>query len=71
MVLLLILFFVAVALFEMPLLIQKKYWRDLIVVSVILGMGFCMSLLLAMGITPPNPNLPMIYIFKEILHLSY
>lgn len=70
-VLLLVIVFLGVVLFELPGLIQKKYWRELITVSFFLSIGFILSLLLVMGIKLPNPSNALVYIFKEVLHLSY
>ncbi len=70
-ILLLVIVFLGVVLFELPELIQKRYWRELITVTFLLSIGFILSLLLAMGIEVPNPSNALIYIFKEVLHLSY
>ncbi|SHN48958.1 hypothetical protein [Desulfitobacterium chlororespirans] len=70
-ILLLVIVFLGVVLFELPELIQKKYWRELITVIFLLSIGFILSLLLAMGIEVPNPSNALVYIFKEVLHLSY
>ncbi|CDX04740.1 hypothetical protein DesLBE_2552 [Desulfitobacterium sp. LBE] len=70
-ILLLVIVFLGVVLFELPELIQKRYWRELITVIFLLSIGFILSLLLAMGIEVPNPSNALVYIFKEVLHLSY
>ncbi|ACL18906.1 hypothetical protein [Desulfitobacterium hafniense] len=70
-ILLLVIVFLGVVLFELPELIQKRYWRELITVTFLLSIGFILSLLLAMGIEVPNPSNALVYIFKEVLHLSY
>ncbi|MEM5817618.1 MAG: hypothetical protein AAGU16_07095 [Desulfitobacterium hafniense] len=70
-ILLLVIVFLGLVLFELPELIQKRYWRELITVIFLLSIGFILSLLLAMGIEVPNPSNVLVYIFKEVLHLSY
>ncbi|AFL99159.1 MULTISPECIES: hypothetical protein [Desulfitobacterium] len=70
-ILLLVIVFLGVVLFEIPNLIQKKHWRELITVTFFLSIGFILSLLLTMGIEVPNPSKALVYIFKEVLHLSY
>lgn len=70
-ILLLVIVFLGLVLFELAELIQKRYWRELITVIFLLSIGFILSLLLAMGIEVPNPSNVLVYIFKEVLHLSY
>ena len=55
MVLLLILVFIIIILYEVPELIKKKYWRELIVFSALLTIGFVLSLLQTLGYTIPSP----------------
>ncbi len=71
MVSLLILVFIIIALIEIPGLIRKKYWRELIVFSFFLLLVFIMTLLQIMGIKLPNPVKGLEYLIKEVFHLSY
>ncbi len=52
---LLIIAFIIIILFEVPPLIKKKYWRELIAFSLFLGFGFFLSLLLVLGVDIPSP----------------
>ncbi len=56
MVLLLVLVYLAMILFEVPGLIRKKYWRELVAFSVLLLLAFTLSLLQVLGVKIPNPN---------------
>lgn len=71
MIFLLITAFTGVALFEVPSLIRKKYWRELVVFAFFLLAAFILTLLQTLGIR----FLPLLrvleYVFKDLLHLSY
>lgn len=71
MIFLLITAFTGIALFEVPGLIRKKYWRELVVFAFFLLVAFILTLLQTLGIR----LLPLLrvleYIFKDLLHLSY
>lgn len=54
MILLLILGLAGVILFEVPGLIKKRYWRELVAFSVFLCLSLILSLLMALGIELPN-----------------
>lgn len=53
MVILIILAFAIIVLLEIPGLIQKKYWPELIVFVILLFLGFGLSLLLVSGVNLP------------------
>jgi hypothetical protein len=53
MVILVVIAFIMVSFFEIPGLIQKKYWPELTVFSILLLMGFGLSLLLLAGVNTP------------------
>lgn len=53
MVLLVIIFFTGIALIQIPGLIRKKFWPELIVSGILLLAGFVVSSLLAMGFSLP------------------
>lgn len=71
MIFLLIIVFIGIALFEVPGLIRKKYWRELTVFSIFLLLAFILSLLQTIGVKIPNPTKGMQYLVKDILHLNY
>ena len=56
MIFLLILAFLAMILFEVPGLIRREYWRELVAFSVLLLLAFTLSLLYVMGVKIPSPN---------------
>ena len=68
---LLIIVFIGIALFEIPGLIRKKYWRELTVFSIFLLLAFILSLLQAIGTKIPSPMKGIQYLVKDILHLNY
>lgn len=67
---LLILGFTGVILFEVPGLIQKRYWRELVAFSVFLCLSLILSLLLAMGIELPNVTAAIGRFIKALFRLS-
>lgn len=54
-ILLLILVYAVVAFFQIPGLVRKKYWYELVVFSCFLIFAFVFSLLLGIGIKIPSP----------------
>ncbi|MCM1565671.1 MAG: hypothetical protein NC238_06920 [Dehalobacter sp.] len=52
---LLIVVFIAGVLIDVPGLIRKKYWRELVVCSFILLFAFIISLLQILGVKLPSP----------------
>lgn len=71
MIFLLITVFIGIILFEVPNLIRKKYWRELIVFAIFLLLAFIMTLLQTIGVKLPNPVKGIQYLIKDILHLNY
>lgn len=71
MTLFLILAYLVIVLFEVPSLIQKKYWREFIAFSVFLSGAFFLSLLLVFDIAIPSPIRGVSTILENVLHLSY
>ena len=66
-VLLLILVFSVIALIEVPKLIKKKLWGELAAFSVLLSIGFILSLLLTIGVKLPNPSKAIENLIKLIV----
>lgn len=71
MVLLLIIIFIGIILFEVPEMIRNGYWHELKIFSLFLIVAFTISLLYILGIPIPNPVKGMEYVVKDILHLNY
>lgn len=71
MIFLLITVFTGIALFEVPSLIRKKHWREIVVFAFFLLAAFVLTLLQTLGVKF-IPLLKILeYIFKDLLHLSY
>lgn len=62
----LVLLFTGLALLEIPKLMRKKQWPELITSSVLLGIGFLLSFLQIIGVKLPNPNKGIEYLIKMI-----
>lgn len=60
----LLLLFAIIAFFEIPGLIRKKQWPELITSSVLLTIGFILSFLQVIGVDVPNPNKGIEYLIK-------
>lgn len=54
----LVLVFIGIAFYEVPKLIREKLWRELWTFSILLLIGFVLSVLQIMGIKVPLPKLP-------------
>lgn len=70
MILLLILAFAGVVLFEVPGLIRRGYWRELVAFSVFLCLGFVLGLLLMLGIELPNVTTAISDFIKGLFRLK-
>ena len=55
-VLLLIFAFTSIALIDIPGILRKKLWGELAIFSILLVIGFTLSLLQVIGVKLPNPN---------------
>lgn len=68
-VLLLLIIFTAIIWFEVPPLIKKKMWGELIVFSVLMTLGMFLSIAQTVGVKLPNPTKGIEAIFKPITDL--
>ncbi|HVJ48429.1 hypothetical protein [Desulfitobacterium sp.] len=59
-----LLLFATIALYEIPGLMRKKEWPELITSSVLLAIGFTLSFLQVIGVDVPNPNKGIEYLIK-------
>ncbi|AAK76764.1 hypothetical protein BJV85_003860 [Clostridium acetobutylicum] len=71
MVLLSIIVFIGVALYEVPALITNKYYKDLTVFSILMFMSLVLVLLYILNLPVPNPLNIITFIVKNLLHLNY
>ena len=61
--------FILIALLQIPGLIRQKLWRELAAFSVLLSVGFALSLLLVIGVKIPSPNQGIIFLIKTVANL--
>lgn len=62
--------FIVIAWLEIPELVQKKYWRELVAYCALLLPGFVLSLLLAMGVDFPPVSTSIFEIVKRIFGVT-
>lgn len=62
--------FIVLAVLHLPKLIKGKKYKELLVVSLLLAIGFTLNLLLAFGVNLTNP-LKSIEAFFDMIHLHY
>ena len=67
----LVLAFAILVLIEVPKLIKKKHWRELIVFSVILALAFVTSIYQLKDIEIPNPVRDTQYFVKILFPFGY
>ena len=65
-ILVLVLVFSGLALHEIPKLMRKKQWPELITSAVLLSIGFLLSFLQVIGVVLPNPNKVISNLIKMI-----
>lgn len=56
MIVLVVLAFLAIILLEVPGLVKKKMWRELVAFSVYLSIGMALSIPQVLGVKLPNPT---------------
>jgi len=66
-----ILIFVIIAAIDVPPLIKNKQKRELIVFCVLFVFAFTIAILQSMDIKVPSPIKGVIYLVKDVLHISY
>jgi len=71
MIALLIVAFAVILLIQVPKLIKKKYWRELLVYSVLMTLAFVMCLLYALHVDIQNPVKNTQYYIKDLFPFSY
>lgn len=63
---LLVIVFGLITIIEIPGMLQRGYWREMFVFSLLLSFGFILSLLLALGVELPNVS-TVIHNFMQAL----
>lgn len=71
MVILVIMVFIGVVLFDAPDLVRRKYWRELAAFSSLLLFAFLLTLLQSIGVLKPGLMEGMEYLIKDVLHIYY
>lgn len=69
MIVLLIIVFIGIILFEVPGLVKKKMWRELAAFSVYLSIGMALSIPQVLGVELPNPTKAIEALFKPLSDL--
>lgn len=69
MIVLLIMAFIGIILFEAPGLIKKKMWRELAAFSIYLSIGMALSIPQVLGLKLPNPTKAIEVLVKPISEL--
>ncbi|SHI86626.1 hypothetical protein [Desulfofundulus thermosubterraneus] len=69
MIFLLIVSFIGIILLEVPGLVKKKMWRELVAFSVYLAIGMALSIPQVLGIKVPNPSKAIEALFKPLAEL--
>ncbi len=68
-VILLVVATIAIILYEVPSLVRKKLWGELVLFSVLLAFGFTLALLQALGITVPSPVEGIAFLTRRLIRL--
>lgn len=71
MIYLTLLAFVIIAYADVPDLIGKKRWKELLIYSLFFLAALTTGVLLSLGVEIPSPIAGAQYLIKEILHLNY
>jgi uncharacterized membrane protein len=68
-VIVLIAVFIVIGLFEVPKILKKRLWRELLVFSLLLILGFTLSALIALDVPLPSPVKGIRSLMNPILRL--
>jgi hypothetical protein len=71
MIILVVLVFFTVAIFQVRALIKQKYWRELVAFALLHTKAFTLSLLYVMGVQIPSPMPLLKYVVQDVLHIMY
>lgn len=63
--------FAVIGIGELPTLIQKRMWRELVVFSVLFVFALTVSVLYALGVEVPSPMRGIKYLIEHVLKISY
>ena len=69
MIVLLLMLFIGIILFEVPALVKGKMWRELTAFSVYLLVGMALSIPTLLGVKLPNPTKAIVALFKPLTEL--
>ncbi|HEX3046473.1 MAG TPA: hypothetical protein VHY08_17080 [Bacillota bacterium] len=69
--LLLLLIYSLIGLFQAPGLIKDRQWRELSVFVIFYSMAFLLSLLYVLGVKIPSQFVVMRFVTEDLFHLKY
>lgn len=70
MIALVVVVFVFYGLYQIPRIVQRRQWNELVVFCLFFGAGFLLSAMLALGIAMPSPS-EAVEGFLNALNLHY
>ncbi|MFA9379544.1 MAG: hypothetical protein ACERKO_00655 [Acetanaerobacterium sp.] len=65
------LIFLLIALFEVPQLIRKKLWRELVVFSLLFVPALTVSVFYGAGVHIPSPIMGIKHLIEDVLRISF
>lgn len=63
--------FILIAVYEIPGLVRKKYWKEVLIFILFLIPAFVLSFLFTIGVDIPSPGILIKYLVKDVLHVNY
>ncbi len=63
--------FILISVIDIKIYLKKKYYKEIILYSILILGGFILSILLVLGVRIPSPSIAIKYIVKDMLHLNY
>ncbi len=66
-----LLIFALLAFFQIPGLIKKKYWKELIAFSFFYTFAFVLSFLYVLDVAIPSPIKGVRYVIEDLLKIKY
>lgn len=69
--LIVVIIYIAVAIIQIPGLVKKKLWKDLVVFSLFYIAAVVLSSLFALGVEIPSPMKGVQYVIEDVFGLKY
>jgi hypothetical protein len=64
-------YFFGIAVIDLPGMIKKKEWRDLILYALIFLLVFALAVTITLGVDVPSPIKAIQAFLRDVLHLSF